>query len=351
MKRPATDMPETPDARGSAPAAPALPSARPRGRATRPIYWSVRRELWENRSIYVAPVAVAGLILFGFLISLIRLPAKMRAALALDPLARHQSILQPYEFAALAIMATTFLVAVLYCLDALHGERRDRSILFWKSLPVSDRTTVLAKAAVAMVVIPLLTFVITVGTQAVMLLLGSLALAGSGMSVSMLWTEVPLFRMSLELLRESHGPRMHGPGTPIQLDARGLEARAIPGVLRFTELRARVGGISQKMLTKSLRQLDRDGLVTRKVHAVVPPRVDYRLTPLGRELGEAVCGIWSWVEAIVEEVQVARRAYDRRGSEGLEEYAERESPSPRGKVGRLRRARRRRHSPQGEGRW
>lgn len=208
MKRPATDMPETPDARGSAPAAPALPSARPRGRATRPIYWSVRRELWENRSIYVAPVAVAGLILFGFLISLIRLPAKMRAALALDPLARHQSILQPYEFAALAIMATTFLVAVLYCLDALHGERRDRSILFWKSLPVSDRTAVLAKAAVAMVVIPLLTFVITVGTQAVMLLLGSLALAGSGMSVSMLWTEVPLFRMSLELLH--HMVAVHG---------------------------------------------------------------------------------------------------------------------------------------------
>lgn len=89
-----------------------------------------------------------------------------------------------------------------------------------------------------------------------------------------------------------------------------IEALDAPGVLRFTELRARVGGISQKMLTKTLRQLERDGLVTRKVHAVVPPRVDYALTPLGRSLGEAVCGIWSWVEANLETVGAARRAYD-----------------------------------------
>ncbi len=69
------------------------------------------------------------------------------------------------------------------------------------------------------------------------------------------------------------------------------------------------------MLTKTLRQLERDGLVTRKVHAVVPPRVDYRLTELGRELGEAVCGIWTWVEANVETVEAARRGYDLRGTE------------------------------------
>ncbi|MBP9147028.1 MAG: helix-turn-helix transcriptional regulator [Thermoanaerobaculia bacterium] len=97
-----------------------------------------------------------------------------------------------------------------------------------------------------------------------------------------------------------------------------LEALDAPGVLRFTELRTRVGGISQKMLTKTVRQLERDGLVTRKVHAVVPPRVDYRLTPLGRGLGEAVCGIWTWVEAHVEAVEAARRDYDRRTTEALE---------------------------------
>src|SRR3984893_6358482 len=69
--------------------------------------WSVRRELWENRSIYIAPLAVAALILVGFLISTIHLPAKMRAALALDPMQQHELIAQPYTFAALLIMGTT----------------------------------------------------------------------------------------------------------------------------------------------------------------------------------------------------------------------------------------------------
>lgn len=82
------------------------------------------------------------------------------------------------------------------------------------------------------------------------------------------------------------------------------------GELRFTQLRGRVGGVSQKMLTKTLRQLERDGLVTRRVHPVVPPRVDYALTPLGRSLGEAVCGLWTWVEKHMQDVQRARRAYE-----------------------------------------
>ena len=81
--------------------------------------------------------------------------------------------------------------------------------------------------------------------------------------------------------------------------------------LRFTRLQQRVGGVSQKMLTKTLRQLERDGLVTRRVHATVPPRVDYQLTRLGEELGEAVCGIWLWVEAHTDEMQRARRKYDK----------------------------------------
>jgi DNA-binding HxlR family transcriptional regulator len=66
--------------------------------------------------------------------------------------------------------------------------------------------------------------------------------------------------------------------------------------MRFTRLQERVGGISQKMLTRTLRQLERDGLVTRRVHATVPPRVEYRLTPLGVTLGESICGLWIWVE-------------------------------------------------------
>lgn len=84
------------------------------------------------------------------------------------------------------------------------------------------------------------------------------------------------------------------------------------GELRFSQLRDRIGGVSQKMLTQTLRQLERDGLVTRRVHPVVPPRVDYRLTPLGYTLGEAVCGIWTWVEKHLAAVERSRRAYDLR---------------------------------------
>src|SRR5436189_3711907 len=168
--------------------------------ATRRMYWSVRRELWENRSIYIAPLAVAAVILFGFLISTIHLPDKMRAALALDPAKQHELIEQPYSFAALLIMGTTFIVAVFYCLDALHGERRDRSILFWKSLPVSDLTTVLSKASIPLVVLPLLTFTITVAMQLIMLLLSSAVLLGSGLNVATLWTQLSFVQMSLLLL-------------------------------------------------------------------------------------------------------------------------------------------------------
>ena len=166
--------------------------------ATRPLYWSIRRELWENRSIYVAPLAVAALILFGFLIS--TFAGIWEKALRLDPVQQPQKLAEPYSFAALLIMGTTFVVAVFYCLDALHGERRDRSILFWKSLPVSDLTVVLSKASIPLVVLPLLTFAITVTTQWIMLLLSTVALLGSGLSVTTLWTQLPLFQMSLMLL-------------------------------------------------------------------------------------------------------------------------------------------------------
>lgn len=99
-----------------------------------------------------------------------------------------------------------------------------------------------------------------------------------------------------------------------------IEALDAPGVLRFTEVRARVGGISQKMLTKTLRQLERDGLVARRVHPVVPPRVDYKLTELGEALGEAVCGIWMWVEKHLKDVERSRRAYDRENARSAEMF-------------------------------
>jgi DNA-binding HxlR family transcriptional regulator len=106
-----------------------------------------------------------------------------------------------------------------------------------------------------------------------------------------------------------------------------IEELGSGGELRFTQLRDRIGQVSQKMLTKTLRELERDGLVTRRVHPVVPPRVDYRLTKLGEALGEAVCGIWTWVEAHLKDVERSRRAYDRQKA-GRSEGAEPSQAAP-----------------------
>lgn len=160
--------------------------------AVRRLGWSLRRELWENRSVWLAPLAVAGLFLIGFSVVLVRLPERMRAASALAPLERQAALEQPYVTVAIVLMAIALLVAVFYSLDALYGERRDRSILFWKSLPVSDLETVLAKASVPILVIPLVTYVVTVATTFVMLLASSAVLAASGQSVAALWTDVSL---------------------------------------------------------------------------------------------------------------------------------------------------------------
>src|SRR5881397_2841946 len=144
-----------------------------------PFYWSVRRELWENRSIYVAPILVGVVVLFGFLVSTIGLPERRRAVLLLDPAKARTGIEAPYDMAAIMLILTAFIVGLFYCLDALHGERRDRSILFWKSLPVSDLTTVLAKASIPLVVLPVLVFAIIVVTQMILLLSSTVVLLGN----------------------------------------------------------------------------------------------------------------------------------------------------------------------------
>ena len=91
-----------------------------------------------------------------------------------------------------------------------------------------------------------------------------------------------------------------------------LEALTEHGPLRFSRLGKEVGGISQKMLTQTLRQMERDGLVIRTVHPVIPPRVDYQLTDLGLTLAEAFCGVWTWAETHLERIEAARLAFDQR---------------------------------------
>ena len=162
---------------------------------SRQLYWSVRRELWESRTIYVAPVAVAAMFLFGFLISIIRLLIQRHAAPWLDPMQQRELFRKPYELAEDLIMGAAVIVGVFYSIDALYSERRDRSILFWKSLPISDLITVLSKASIPIVMLPLLTFAITVVTQWMMLVISSAALLGSGQSVWTLWLRLSVFQM------------------------------------------------------------------------------------------------------------------------------------------------------------
>ncbi|GEM_PF-41109 len=89
-----------------------------------------------------------------------------------------------------------------------------------------------------------------------------------------------------------------------------LEELQDNGVMRFSEIGRAVEGISQKMLTQTLRLMERDGLVTRTVYPVVPPKVEYALTPLGESLGAAFCGVCVWAERYLEEIETARQRFD-----------------------------------------
>lgn len=166
----------------------------------RPLYWSVQRELWENRSIILAPVIVTTVFLFGFLLSTVALPHRLRTALAADAARQHAAVTAPFGFIAGLLITTAFFVGLFYCADALHSERSDRSILFWKSLPVSNLTAVLSKAAIPMAVLPAFVFALIVAAQIVMLTLSTLALAGNGAGEVLLWTHVKFFQSTVALL-------------------------------------------------------------------------------------------------------------------------------------------------------
>jgi len=158
--------------------------------------WSVRRELWENRSIYLAPLIVAIVIVC----------ASVVATLA-GRHTRPDDFARGCEFAAAALMGTTLIVAIFYCLDALYTERRDRAILFWKSMPVSDWTVVLSKMAVPLILLPVITFVISVAMQLTMLLTSSAILSIKGQGAAALW-KFPWLQMSAGLLH--HLVTVHG---------------------------------------------------------------------------------------------------------------------------------------------
>jgi ABC-2 type transport system permease protein len=174
--------------------------------ATRPtptlmtMAWSVRRELWENRWVWAAPFAAGVIFLFAYLVSLLTLPERMSAALSAPPEQRHELIVQPYVLAAVLMIGTGVVVGVFYSLDALYSERRDRSVLFWRSLPVADVTAVLAKATIPIVILPLLTGLATILLHLLMLVLSSVTASLSGSGVGPLWREVAPWRLAPTLM-------------------------------------------------------------------------------------------------------------------------------------------------------
>jgi ABC-2 type transport system permease protein len=165
------------------------------------LYWSVRREFWENHSLIIAPLAAVGLGLLVFFFSLAYSPmSSMQAFGVIDPTQPTLGIVMPYSHIGMLATFAGIIVALVYCLDALHGERRDRSVLFWKSLPVSDATTVLAKALIPLAVLPVLVFAMTAIAQLVVLLVSTVAVLARGGSALMLWAKLPFIQIEVEML-------------------------------------------------------------------------------------------------------------------------------------------------------
>jgi ABC-2 type transport system permease protein len=178
--------------------------------------WCLRRELWENRSIFIAPFVTAGVLIFVVLITVMEADIKAQTLSGNMGSDKADVVLLwfPYMLIAAPVLAIGVFVAIAYCLGALHGERQDRSILFWKSLPVSDLITVLSKAGIPIILIPLISFMAAMVTQLVIFAVtltifplfaanGHFVWAGVSVdphTVEMLWAGVPIGYLSFAML-------------------------------------------------------------------------------------------------------------------------------------------------------
>jgi ABC-2 type transport system permease protein len=171
----------------------------PSGRmgAMKTFAWNIRRELWEHRALYIAPFAIGLVALAGYLLLLFNVFGTAERFTNEKATMRTALLITPFSAATFAIMATAALASFYYCLDALYGERRDRSILFWKSLPVSDANAVLAKFAVPMIAMIPIELAIIFMTQLAMMIAALVVLSLSGVGAGFLWENYPFARMSL----------------------------------------------------------------------------------------------------------------------------------------------------------
>lgn len=164
-------------------------------------YWSVRRELWEHRGLWIAPLAVCVLIVVAFFLGLANGQLAATGNFTSLPIEKQRMIIMmPFNLAASVVIVVSFVGAAFYCLDALNAERRDRSILFWKSMPVSDRTTVLSKAFLALAVAPAIGFVIALATQLLLFVLGSAILGAKGLDVGAVVDKLPIVQATVSML-------------------------------------------------------------------------------------------------------------------------------------------------------
>ena len=169
--------------------------------ATRPFYWAVRRELWEHRSLYIAPLVPAGLVLVFMLLGSLNLTRGIHFSNdAMSPDQQLQAVTGIFVAVATLVAIVASITTFFYCLDSLYTERRDRSILFWKSLPVADVTTVLSKLFIPAVVVPVIVFAIAIATQLIVLLVGTVVLLAHGISAATIWSPLNLLSMVAALI-------------------------------------------------------------------------------------------------------------------------------------------------------
>jgi len=137
--------------------------------------------------------------------------------------------------------------------------------------------------------------------------------------------------VSTEAIDQIRPPDVNAPMCPSRLILEHVTSRwgvlvlaaLLDGTRRYSELRRTIGGVSEKMLAQTLKTLEHDGFVHREVYPVIPPRVDYSLTPLGEEAARQVWALARWVEARVPDVLAAREAADRQRTANAETLAAR----------------------------
>jgi ABC-2 type transport system permease protein len=169
-------------------------------RPVRPFFWSVRRELWENRSLLIAPLVPGGIALLGLIWIAIFSSHDVQGLAEVPPELQGRAATAAYGVIAWATTVVMNIAVFFYLLDALQGERKDRSVLFWKSMPVSDTTTVLSKLFTALVVSGAIVVAVAIAAQILILLLASVILMIGGANPAPMWGSSQLLQMTVAII-------------------------------------------------------------------------------------------------------------------------------------------------------